>query len=124
MTSLETLLAEADFISVNCDLNPTSQHLINDTTLAQVKKSPVLINTARGPIVDEPALVRALQEGRLAGAGMDVFEKEPLPTDSPLRMMDNVLIAPHNSNSSPEAWERVHQNTIRNLLQVLEKEQS
>jgi D-3-phosphoglycerate dehydrogenase / 2-oxoglutarate reductase len=124
MTSLEALLGEADFISVNCDLNPTSQHLINNTTLAQVKKSPVLINAARGPIVDEPALVRALQSGRLAGAGMDVFEEEPLPTNSPLRTMDNVLIAPHNSNSSPEAWERVHENTIRNLLQILEKEQS
>jgi D-3-phosphoglycerate dehydrogenase len=79
----------------------------------------VLINTARGHIVDEPALVSALQEGRLAGAAMDVYEDEPLPLDSPLRLMDNVLLAPHNANSSPSAWERVHTNTIHNLLDGL-----
>jgi len=75
----------------------------------------VLINTSRGPVVEEPALVRALQTGRLAGAALDVFEVEPLPAESPLRGMDNVLLAPHNSNSSPFYWERVHWNSIRNL---------
>jgi D-3-phosphoglycerate dehydrogenase len=119
MTSLESLLAEADFISVNCDLNPTSLHLINSSSLAHVKPGAVLINTARGPIVDEPALVQALQSGRLAGAALDVFEVEPLPGDSPLLQLDQVLLAPHNANSSPTAWERVHLNTIRNLLNGL-----
>jgi D-3-phosphoglycerate dehydrogenase len=70
-------------------------------------------------LIDEPALVSALQEKRLAGAALDVFEQEPLPKDSPLRSMNNVMLAPHNSNASPTAWERVHWNTIRNLLDGL-----
>jgi D-3-phosphoglycerate dehydrogenase len=120
MTSLESLLARADFVSVNCDLNRTSYHLINNDTLALMKPGAVLINTARGPIVEEQALIEALQVKRLAGAALDVFELEPLPLDSPLMKMDNVLLAPHNSNSSPAAWERVHWNTIRNLLEGLQ----
>ena len=119
MTSLDALLSDSDFVSVNCDLNPTSHHLINAQTLARMKPSAVLINTARGPIVHEEALIEVLQAGRLAGAALDVFEVEPLPLDSPLMKMDNVLLAPHNSNSSPAAWERVHWNTIRNLLDGL-----
>ena len=70
-------------------------------------------------IVAEKALIEALQAKRLAGAALDVFEYEPLPLDSPLLKMDNVLLAPHNSNSSPAAWEKVHWNTIRNLLHGL-----
>ena len=119
MTSLDDLLARADFISINCDLNPTSRHLINTETLARVKEGAILINTARGPIVDEAALMDALRTGRLGGAALDVFEVEPLPLDSPLLRMDNVMLAPHNANSSPEAWERVHWNTIKNLLDGL-----
>ena len=120
MTNLQSLLSSSDFVSVNCDLNPTSYHLINSDTLALMKPNAVLINTARGPIVDEKALIEALQGKRLAGAALDVFEQEPLPLDSPLMKMDNVLLAPHNSNSSPAAWERVHWNTIRNLLDGLD----
>lgn len=119
MTSLEDLLSRADFVSVNCDLNPTSYHLINQETLALMRPQAVLINTARGPIVHEAALVRALQSRRIAGAALDVFEKEPLPLDSPLLQMEQVMLAPHNANSSPAAWERVHWNTIRNLLDGL-----
>lgn len=116
MTSLDELLAQADFVSLNCDLNPTSHQLMNAERLAMMKAGAVLVNTARGPVVDEPALIEALQSGRLGGAALDVFEQEPLPADSPLRRMDNVLLAPHNANSSPSAWERVHSNTIRNLF--------
>jgi D-3-phosphoglycerate dehydrogenase len=119
MTSLRGLLSQADYISLNCDLNTTSHHLINSRTLAFVKTGAVMINTARGPVVDEPALVAALQSGKLGGAALDVFEGEPLPSDSPLLTMDNVMLAPHNANSSPAAWERVHLNTIRNLLDGL-----
>lgn len=119
MTSLQDLMARSDFISVNCDLNPSSYHLINAESLSWVKPGAVLINSARGPIVHEPALIAALQGGLLGGAALDVFEVEPLPLDSPLRGMDNVMLAPHNTNSSPAAWERVHWNTIRNLLQGL-----
>ena len=120
MTTLAELLSIADFVSLNCDLNPTSFHLIGDAQLAAMQKTAVLINTARGPIVDEPALVRALQAGIIGGAALDVFEHEPLPKASPLRTMDQVMLAAHNSNSSPAAWERVHVNTIQNLLNVLE----
>lgn len=119
MTSLQDLLERSDFVSLNADLNPTSYHIINAETLAYMKPTAVLINTARGPLVDEPALIRALEEKRIAGAALDVFEIEPLPEDSPLRRMENVLLAAHNSNSSPAAWERVHWNTIRNLLDGL-----
>lgn len=119
MNSKENLLNRADFVSINCDLNPTSYHLMSDQEFSLMKSDAYLINTARGSIVDEPALIRALQEKRIAGAALDVFEVEPLPEDSPLRRMDNVLLAPHNANSSPEAWERVHESTIRNLLMVL-----
>jgi D-3-phosphoglycerate dehydrogenase len=116
MTSLEDLLKRSDFISLNCDLNPSSLHLINETTLSQLNPTAILINTSRGPVVDELALVAALQAGKLAGAGLDVFEVEPLPADSPLTRMDQVMLGSHNANSSPRAWERVHQNTIDNLL--------
>jgi D-3-phosphoglycerate dehydrogenase len=119
MLSREQLLRDSDFVSLNCDLNPTSYHLIGERELSLMKPTAYLINTARGPIVEQPALVKALQAGQLAGAALDVFEVEPLPLDSPLRGMANVLLAPHNANSSPQAWERVHQNTIRNLLEVL-----
>jgi D-3-phosphoglycerate dehydrogenase len=119
ITSLQALLENSDFVSVNCDLNPTSYHLINSDTLALMRSSAILINTARGPIVEEAALIGALQAKQLAGAALDVFEHEPLPLDSPLLQMDNIMLAPHNSNSSPAAWERVHWNTIRNLIEGL-----
>jgi D-3-phosphoglycerate dehydrogenase len=116
MTPLEDLLARADFVSLNCDLNPTSRYLINPHTLALMKPTAILINTARGPIVHEPALAAALEAGALGGAALDVFEHEPLPTGSPLRRMDNVLLAAHNANSGPAAWEHVHWNTLKNLI--------
>jgi D-3-phosphoglycerate dehydrogenase / 2-oxoglutarate reductase len=119
ITDLDTLLSESDFVSINCDLNGTSHHLINAKTLAKMKSSAVLINTARGPLVDEKALVAALQSGQIGGAALDVFEFEPLPKDSPLLKMENVMLAPHNSNSSPTAWERIHWNTIKNLVEGL-----
>lgn len=122
MTDLHSLLSNSDFVSVNCDLNPTSHHLINAKTLSLMKNTAVLINTARGPIVEEPALVAALRSGQVGGAALDVFEYEPLPKDSPLLKMDNVMLAPHNSNSSPTAWERIHWNTIKNLVTGLGRE--
>jgi D-3-phosphoglycerate dehydrogenase len=119
MTSLDDLLARSDFVSLNCDLNPTSFHLMNEHTFTHIQPDAILINTARGPVVDELALITALQAGKLAGAALDVFEVEPLSADSPLTKMDNVMLAPHTANSSPAAWERVHQNTIKNLLEGL-----
>jgi D-3-phosphoglycerate dehydrogenase / 2-oxoglutarate reductase len=117
VVSLETLAARADYISVNCDLNPTSQHLLNAEVIAKMKPNAVVINTARGPIIDQPALIDALKRGQIAGAALDVFEDEPIPADSALLRMDQVMLAPHNSNSSPRAWEAVHWNTIRNMIE-------
>lgn len=123
MVEKDDLLAQADFVSLNCDLNPTSFHLISDGELSVMKPSAYIINLARGPIIDEPALIRALQDKQISGAALDVFEIEPLPKESPLRRMNNVFLSPHNSNSSPKTWERVHQSTVKNLIEVLERKQ-
>jgi len=120
MVPLEQLLSQADFVSLNPDLNPTSHHLISHKQLELMKTSAYLINASRGPVVDEPALVEALQQKKIAGAALDVFEDEPLSADSPLRIIDNCLLAPHNANSSPKAWQQVHENTVRNLLKGLQ----
>jgi len=120
MVTKDELLHQADFVSLNCDLNPTSYHLMSHQKFVQMKDTAYLINTARGSIIDEPALIEALQEKQITGAALDVFETEPLPSNSPLCQMENVLLAPHNANSSPEAWERVHASTIRNLLEGLQ----
>jgi len=122
MTSLEELLGQSDFVSLNCSLNPSSHHILNAERIRLMKSSAVIINTARGSLIEEQALIEALKDDRLAGAGLDVFEDEPLPKNSPLRTMEQVLLAPHNANSSPEAWEAVHWNTIRNLLSGLDIE--
>ena len=119
VVSLEKLLATADFVSLHTDLNATSYHLIGKAQLELMKAAAHLINTSRGPVVEEPALIQALQQGLIAGAALDVFEEEPLPADSPLRVLDNCFLAPHTANSSPRAWDRVHENTVRNLLEGL-----
>jgi D-3-phosphoglycerate dehydrogenase len=119
VVSLDELLVESHFVSLNCDLNRTSYHLIGASQLTRMKPDAVLINTARGAVIDEPALVAALRAGDIAGAALDVFEDEPLPVDSPLRTMEHVLLAAHNANSSPRAWEAVHRNSIRYLLEGL-----
>jgi D-3-phosphoglycerate dehydrogenase len=116
MVPLRTLLEEADYISLHCDLNPTSFHLIGRAELSLMRSTAYLINTSRGPVVDEPALIEALKERRLAGAALDVFEVEPLPSDSPLRALEGCLLAPHNANNAPAARRRVHESTIDNLL--------
>lgn len=116
VVDLPHLLEHSDFVSLNCDLNPTSHHLMDEAAFGFMHPDAVLINTSRGPVVDEQALADALSSGRIFGAALDVFEDEPLPEDSPLLSMNNVLLAPHNANSSPEAYERVHRNTIRNLF--------
>ena len=117
--ALEQLLEESDYVTLHADLNPTSYHLMEESKLSRMKRSAYLVNTSRGPVIDEPALVSALRQGQIAGAALDVFEAEPLPSASPLREMPNVQLAPHTANNSPRAAERVHANTIRNLLEVL-----
>ncbi len=119
MVTKETLLAEADFVSVNCDLNPTSRYLLSTEEFQMMRSTAIVINLARGAIIDEVAMVSALQRRVIAGAALDVFEQEPLPKESPLYHMENVMLAPHNSNSSPEAWIGVHKNTLKNLFDIL-----
>lgn len=117
----DELLAAADFITLNCTLTESSHHLMDRQAFAKMKNSAFLINTARGPLVDSDALAEALAQQQIAGAALDVFEVEPLPLDSSLRNFGNCLFAPHNSNSSPKAWERVHMNTLDNLINELKK---
>jgi len=121
LTSKKDLLLQSDFISLHCDLNPTSFHIMAQDEFSHTKPSSILINTARGPLVNESDLIKALQDNRLGGAAMDVFEHEPLPEDCPLRSMDNVMLAAHNANSSPTAWDHVHENTLQNLLKGLQE---
>jgi len=121
VVSLDKLLQEADFVSLNCDLNPTSKHLMNKERFSLMKPTAYLINTSRGPVVDEKALVEALSAEQIAGAGLDVFKDEPLLVDSPLKKMPNVILSPHNANAGSAAWKYVHKNTIKNLVEELVK---
>ena len=122
MVGLDELLQNSDFINLSCDLNPTSFQLMDAEAFAKMQEEAFIINLARGSLIDEKCLIDALRNRRIAGAALDVFEKEPLPEASPLKTMSNVMLAPHNSNSSPTVWLRVHENTIKNLFEVLETE--
>jgi phosphoglycerate dehydrogenase-like enzyme len=97
------VLRTADIISLHCPLTAENRNLINAKTLAQMKPGAILINTARGPLVNEADLVAALKSGKLSGAGLDVFEKEPLPVDSPLRTLPNVILTSHAASVSERA---------------------
>ena len=115
----ETILREADFVSLHTPLLPETRHLINERTLRLMKKTALLVNAARGPIVDEAALVRALKEGWIAGAGIDVFEEEPRihPGLAPL---PNVVLAPHIASASRDTRIAMATLAVRNCLAVLD----
>lgn len=104
--NLTELVEKADIISIHVPLTPETTHLINEDLLRRMKKSAILINTSRGPVVDTNALIKALKEGWIAGAGLDVFEEEPLPRDHPLTKLDNVVLTSHIGASTHEAQER------------------
>jgi D-3-phosphoglycerate dehydrogenase len=95
LTDLDTVFREADFVCVNCPLSNETHHLVNRDRLALMKPTAFLVNTARGPIVDQAALTEVLQAGGIAGAGLDVLEQEPPDADDPLLDLDNVILAPH-----------------------------
>jgi phosphoglycerate dehydrogenase-like enzyme len=95
LVSIEELFGHADILAVNCPLTPETHHIVNAERLALMKPTAYLINTARGPIVDQKALTRVLQEGKIAGAGLDVFEQEPTDPNDPLLKLDNIITAPH-----------------------------
>jgi glyoxylate reductase len=115
----DTLLRESDFVTVHTPLMPETKHLVNEAALGKMKKTAILVNAARGPIVDEAALVRALSEGGIAGAGLDVFEEEPKihPGLLPLR---NVVLAPHIASASLDTRVAMATLAVRNCLAVLE----
>jgi len=95
MVDLDTVLAESDFLSINCPLTEGTRGMIRERELRKMKKTAFLINAARGPIIEEKALIKALKEGWIKGAGLDVFEQEPVPADNPLLKMANVIVSPH-----------------------------
>ena len=119
---LEDLLRQSDFVSIHCFLNESTRHLINAERLALMKPTAFLINTARGGIVDTEALCHALQAKRIAGAGLDVFEGEPLRADSPLRALENVYLTPHCAGSTADARERSGAMAAENLIRALRGE--
>lgn len=116
---LETLLKTSDFISINVPLNSNTKYMIQEEQLRQMKPSAILINTARGPIVDEKALVKALKEGWIYGAGLDVYEQEPL-IEPELLTMDNVVLLPHIGSSTLETRVKMTEMAASNILKVLE----
>jgi D-3-phosphoglycerate dehydrogenase len=119
LMSKEALLRESDFIVLACDLNPTSHHIIARKEMDVVKPGALLINVARGALVDTGAVVDALRNGRLGGGAFDVYEEEPIGADSPLRAFPNVLLNAHNAFNCDTAVQFVNDNTVRELLSVL-----
>ena len=117
---LDTLLRVSDIICVHTPLDIDTGALIGGAAIAKMKRGSYLVNAARGPIVDEAALVDALRSGHLAGAGLDVYEVEPLPKNSPLRTLDNVVLAPHMGGATVEADARLIEVVGDNLLRVLD----
>jgi glyoxylate reductase len=117
---LETLLEESDFISLHTPLTPDTHHLIDAAALAKMKPNAVLVNTSRGAVIDMDALYHALKERRIFGAGLDVTEPEPLPMDSPLLTLDNIVIMPHIASASRSARDKMSWLAAKNLLAGLE----
>ena len=117
--ALHDMLAECDYVVIALPLTPATTHLIGEAELRAMKPTGYLVNIARGSIVDQPALIRALYEGWIAGAGLDVFEQEPLPPDSPLWEMENVLISPHVAGFTPRYDERAAGLFAQNLARYL-----
>jgi glyoxylate reductase len=119
-TPLDELLARADFVSLHCPLTPQTRHLIDDAALAAMKPTAILVNTARGGIVDQAALARALQAGEIAGAALDVTEPEPLPASDPLLQAPNLLVVPHIGSATVDAREQMAALAVDNLLAALD----
>jgi len=120
--SLEDLLARADVVSLHTPLTPETRGLINAAAFARMKPGAMLINTSRGPVVDESALIDALRSGRLAGAGLDVLAAEPPAEDNPLFAMENVVLTPHSSSTTIEALEDLARKVSMQIVQMLRGE--
>jgi len=119
-TDMDLLFQKADFVTINVPLTKETYHLVDEKKLRMMKKTTYLINNARGPIVDEKALYKALKEGWIAGAALDVFEQEPTPKENPLLKLDNVVVAPHISSASYETRSRMAEMVAENLVAFFE----
>jgi D-3-phosphoglycerate dehydrogenase / 2-oxoglutarate reductase len=120
--SFEQLLEQSDFVTVHAPLLPETRHLINAAALAHMKPTAYLINTARGPLVDELALVEALERGRLGGAALDVFHTEPLPLDSSLRSAPRLVLTPHMAGTTAQSAKAMMDMAVENAVRVLRGE--
>ena len=114
--SLETLAERSDYVSVHTLLNAETRHLISDAFFRRMKPTAILINTSRGPIVDETALIAALQAGTIRAAGLDVYDREPLPRDHPLRSLANVVHTPHLGYVTEGAYREFYPDMVENIL--------
>ena len=112
LVTLEELFCQGDVISIHVPYTEKTHHMVNSKTLKMMKPTAVIINTARGNIIDEKALYEALKSGEIAGAGMDVFAKEPLPIDSPLLTLENAVITPHVSSQTVESLWNIYKMAI------------
>lgn len=121
--SLETLLAESDFVTLHTPLTPQTHKLFGHERLLAMKKGAILINTARGPIVDTEALLEVIQSGHLGGAGLDVTDPEPLPADHPLVHLPGVVVIPHIGSAGRKTRERMAQVAVDNLIAVLQNQE-
>ena len=119
LVSLPELLGRSDYVSVHTALTNETYHLVGEEQFALMKPNAFFINTARGAVVDEPALIRALQERKIAGAGLDVFEKEPVDPDNPLLKMDNVIVMPHSASYSDAAFRRLCKSVGQEAARLL-----
>ncbi len=118
--SLETLFRESDIVTIHVPLNQNTRGLIGEKEIALMKPGVILINTARGPIVSESALLHALQKGKLAGAGLDVFDEEPLPLDHPFRRLDNVVLLSHRGYAAEEILRERYELAMTNILNFMD----
>jgi glyoxylate reductase len=119
---LERLLMESDYVSVHVPLTPETRGLIGERALRIMKKTAILVNTSRGPVVDQKSLFRALKEGWIAGAGLDVFEKEPIEPEDPLLKLENVVVTPHIGSASHDTRNKMAELTATGIIKVLRGE--
>jgi len=119
LKEFDSVLKESDIISVHCPLNQATRHLIGDREFRKMEKRPIVINTSRGPVVEEEALIRALDQDLISGAGLDVLEKEPPASGHPLLSKGNVVLSPHMSFYSEESISELKRRTAKNVADVL-----
>lgn len=119
LVELDELFRQSDYLSIHAPLTETSHHIVNEQRLRSMKPTAIIVNTSRGPLIDEEALIRALQQGWIASAGLDVYEKEPLPSDSPLRTLENVVLTDHTAWYSEEATVELQHKAAAEVARVL-----